>query len=299
MPFDRLLEKNFGALVLLGAATGAFLSALGVVRIAQAAVMPNAALLAAAPVLARPTVNASDRNMSADPILARNPFDSEAGVLGRVANGETKSAPTCNDVEVMIIAQAADPAWSFAALRSGSDSKSQLRRRGDEFSGKTVEFVSWDRVWLSSNGGVCQVAMWSDAAAQSSDANPDADKGASAGIDPTIAKGIHRVSANEYKIDRNVIDRVLANQGELTKIRVVPEQEQGKTVGLRLYGIKGGSLLDAIGIKNGDRIDSVNGLDISTPDAALAAYAQLRTADHLVVKINRKGSATQIDYDIH
>jgi general secretion pathway protein C len=182
MPFDRLLEKNFGALVLLGAATGAFLSALGVVRIAQAAVMPNAALLAAAPVLARPTVNASDRNVSADPILA---------------------------------------------------------------------------------------------------------------------KGIHRVSANEYKIDRNVIDRVLANQGELTKIRVVPEQEQGKTVGLRLYGIKGGSLLDAIGIKNGDRIDSINGLDISTPDTALAAYAQLRTADHLVVKINRKGSATQIDYDIH
>jgi general secretion pathway protein C len=298
MPFDRLLEKNFGALVLAGAGLSAFLSALGVVRIAQAAVLPNAALLAATPVLATPTVNASTRDPSADPILARNPFDSEAGALVRAVDADganATKAPKCDDAKVTIIAQAADPNWSFAAMRTSADSKSQLRRRGDDFGGKRVEFVSWDRVWLSSNGVICQIPLNDDASA----AKPSDVAAEGLALNPAIAKGIHRVSAKKYEIDRSVIDQVFANQSELTKIRVVPEQEQGRTVGVRLYGIKSGSLLDAIGIQNGDRIDSINGLDIATPDTALAAYAQLKTANHLAVKINRKGNPAQIDYDIH
>jgi general secretion pathway protein C len=303
MAFDRILEKNFGALVLLGAAVGAFLSALGVVRIAQAAVVPDAALLAAAPVLARPTVNARGRDVSADPILARNPFDSETGALGQFVLDHDASkptnAPTCSDVKVMIIAQAADPDWSFAAMRTDADAKSALRRRGDDFGGKHVEFVSWDRVWLSSNGSICQAALFENASAKNPDAIQDANKSSSASLDPEIAKGIHRVSAKEFKIDRSVIGKVAANQNELTKIRVVPEQENGKTIGVRLYGIKSGSLLAVLGLQNGDRVDTINGLEISAPDRALAAYAQLLSADHLVVKLNRQGTGTQIDYDIH
>ena len=92
MAFDRILHKNFGVLVLLGAATSAFLSALGVVRIAQAAVIPDAALLAAALVLARPTVSAAGQSVTAAPILARNPFDSETGALTRSAVGVSVAA---------------------------------------------------------------------------------------------------------------------------------------------------------------------------------------------------------------
>lgn len=304
MAFDRIAQKNFGIAILLGTALAAFLSALGIVRIAQAAVLSNADLLAAAPVLAKPIVNAPSRDVSADPILSRNPFDSVTGPLGSdaiaksgvVGGSELASAPTCDDVKVLIIAQASDPDWSFVALSSGAaDSKSQLRRRGDDFGGKHVEFVSWDRVWLSKSGAICQAELFKSAQL----AKPDTSKGPVAAIDPAISKGIKRVSANEFQIDRSVVDKILETQAELMKVRVVPEQEKGRLVGIRLYGIKPGSLLEAVGFENGDRIETVNGLEISNPESALAAYAQLRAADRLVVKINRKGNASEIDYDIH
>jgi general secretion pathway protein C len=307
MAFDRIAQKNFGVVILLGTALAAFLSALGIVRIAQAAVLSNADLLAAAPVLAKPTVNAGanaqGRGVSADPILARNPFDSVTGPLQSDAIGarinadgsDLASAPLCDDVKVLIIAQASDPDWSFVAMSTGAlDAKSQLRRRGDEFSGKRVEFVSWDRVWLSKSGAICQAELFKS----SQIAKPDTNKRPQPIGDSAIAKGIHRVSANEFQIDRSVVDKILETQAELMKVRVVPEQEKGKLVGVRLYGVKPGSLLEAVGFEDGDRLESVNGLDISSPESALTAYAQLRVADRLIVKITRQGNATEIDYDI-
>jgi general secretion pathway protein C len=301
MAFDRIAQKNFGIAILFGTALAAFLSALGIVRIAQAAVLSNADLLAAAPVLAKPKVNADapSRTVSAEPILARNPFDSVTGPLlsdaiGTRANAggsDLASAPLCDDVKLLIIAQASDPDWSFVAMSSGAiDAKSQLRRRGDDFGGKHLEFVSWDRVWLSKSGAICQAELFKS----SQVAKPAAKK-----MSETTLEGIHRLSANEFQIDRSVVDKILETQAELMKVRVVPEQEKGKMVGIRLYGIKVGSLLDAVGFENGDRIESVNGLEISTPESALTAYAQLRAAERLVVKINRKGNASEIDYDIH
>ncbi|MEO7112640.1 MAG: type II secretion system protein GspC [Polyangiaceae bacterium] len=310
MAFDRIAQKNFGIALLCGTALAAFLSALGIVRIAQAAVLSNADLLAAAPVLAKPKVNAAANASarSADPILARNPFDSVTGpflsdAIGTRATGagsDLANAPLCEGVKVLIIAQASDPDWSFVAMSSNaanatSDSKAQLRRRGDDFGGKHLQFVSWDRVWLSSGGVLCQAALFKGSQAVKADTT----KASEPAGDSALTRGIHRVSANEFQIDRSVVDKILETQAELMKVRVVPEQEKGKTVGIRLYGIKSGSLLEAVGFENGDRLETVNGLEISTPDGALAAYAQLRAADRLIVKINRKGSESEIDYDIH
>jgi hypothetical protein len=36
----------------------------------------------------------------------------------------------------------------------------------------------------------------------------------------------------------------------------------------------------------------------SSPEKALEAYARLRTADQLVVQVNRRGSNTNLDYNI-
>jgi general secretion pathway protein C len=52
-------------------------------------------------------------------------------------------------------------------------------------------------------------------------------------------------------------------------------------------------------MENGDRIESINGLELSSPQQALEAYARLHIAERLRVVINRKGTAREIDYDIH
>jgi general secretion pathway protein C len=57
-------------------------------------------------------------------------------------------------------------------------------------------------------------------------------------------------------------------------------------------------LLGTLGMENGDRLESINGFDMASPEKALEAYARLRTASNLNVKVNRRGKPVSIDYNI-
>ena len=70
-------------------------------------------------------------------------------------------APVCDGVQVLIIAASPDPDWSFAALETPDQKgKSFLRRRGGDVGGKTVKFIGWDRVWMTSGSQLCQAQMF-------------------------------------------------------------------------------------------------------------------------------------------
>jgi general secretion pathway protein C len=118
-------------------------------------------------------------------------------------------------------------------------------------------------------------------------------------LDPSIAKGIQKVSANEFNIDRAVVDKILENQADLMRqARIVPEQENGRVVGIRMFGVKSDSLLGTLGMENGDRLQTINGFEMASPEKALEAYARLRTADKLTISLNRRGQNMNIDYNI-
>jgi general secretion pathway protein C len=203
---------------------------------------------------------------------------------------------------VLVIAASADPEWSFAAFSTTADPKSVLRRRGGEVGTKTVKFVGWDRVWLASGPQLCQASMFAPPVAAPAAPAPAAAApvaGGAPSLDPAIAKGIQKVSATEFNVDRGVVDKILENQADLMRqARIVPEQENGKMVGIRLFGVKPDTLLGVLGMENGDRLQTINGFDMTSPEKALEAYARLRTADQLVVQVNRKGSNMNLDYNI-
>jgi membrane-associated protease RseP (regulator of RpoE activity) len=111
--------------------------------------------------------------------------------------------------------------------------------------------------------------------------------------------GILKLSDTAFLVDRQVIDEALETQASVMRAaRIVPDVEDGRVAGIRLFGVHPDSLLGLLGFENGDRLDSVNGFDLSTPARALEAYARLRSADHLSVVLNRRGSKVRIRYDI-
>ena len=206
---------------------------------------------------------------------------------------------------VLVIAASADPDWSFAALETAKDKgKSMLRRRGTDVEGKTIKFIGWDRVWMANGNQLCQSRMFKPPAAASGApaAAPmpaPAASGGPGGVADDIKKGIQKVGPNEYNVDRGVVDKILENQAELMRqARIVPEQENGKVVGIRLFGVRPDTLLGTLGLENGDRLQTINGFDMTSPEKALEAYARLRTADHLTITVNRKGQDTNMDYNI-
>ncbi|XYH98072.1 type II secretion system protein GspC [Sorangium sp. So ce1128] len=262
----------------------------------------------------------TDHATSAGAILSRNPFDSVTGPLDgkpvelpsvqqEMNNKDPYADPSCDGARVLLITQADDPAWSFAAM-AGSDGKAILRRQGDEISGQTVYYVGWDRVWLTSGSSRCQAIVGGQNAGARASAAPTPAPAAPATtsktparggkkVPPEIASKIQRVSETEFNVERSAVDQILENQGELMRsARIVPEKEGDKVVGIRMFGIRPDSLLGTLGLENGDRLSSINGFEMSDPQKALEAYARLRTADRLTVSINRKGKPMNIDFNI-
>jgi len=320
MKIDLILRRYFWAVVCFLFSIFAFLHAQALTQIVGFSRLGlDESLFSSAPPPARAAASgAMARSVSADAILSRNPFDHVAGPLNKIVTPEEVTAaapdmsdpfhaPPCEGMKVLVIAASTDPEWSFAALvtGTGADSKSVLRRRGGDVAGKTVQFISWDRVWLASGSSLCQLEMFKPptpnapvAAAPAPVQTPPPKEGAGA-MDPDIAKGVRRVSATEFDVDRGVVDKILENQAELMRqARIVPEQENGKMVGIRLFGVRPDTLLGVLGMENGDRLQTINGFDMTSPEKALEAYARLRTADQLVVQVNRRGSNMNIDYNI-
>ncbi len=321
MAVDQILKKNFWAVLAALVAVVAFLNANGIMQLVGASLAPDEKQLSMASPLSRAmspaaASSAPFHGTSAQAIIDRNPFDSVTGPLHEkpieVAEAgpeqgpdltDPMNAPPCDGVKVLVIAASSDPEWSFAALQSGNDPKSVLRRRGGEVGTKTVQYVGWDRVWLTTGAQLCQASMFAPAptasAAPAPTPTPAPTATGAGSLDPAIAKGIQKVSATEFNIDRGVVDKILENQADLMRqARIVPEQENGKVVGIRMFGVRPETLLGVLGMENGDRLQTINGFDMTSPEKALEAYARLRTSDHLTVQVNRKGANTNLDYNI-
>ena len=165
-----------------------------------------------------------------------------------------------------------------------------------------MKFIGADRVWLSNDTVLCQLRMFQRPAPPGAPSvKPAAGKtpSGSDALTNEIAKGIQRVSATEFKIERGAVDRILENAVTLmSQVRLLPDKDGDRSVGIRLFNVKSDSLLGILGMENGDRLQTINGLDITDPEKALEALGRLRLADHLTVSVNRKGLNTNLDYAI-
>jgi general secretion pathway protein C len=324
--FDALLKKYFAVVVLGLVALMAYFQASGATTLLGASLGADEQVLVQAP--KRPIdlgalESPGRQSKSAEPILSRNPFDSVTGPLNaqeldgselpsanRVDASNPLSAPACDGVRVSIITESPDPTWSIAALQGPGEPGPTIRRVGDKIGANEVAYIGFNpveaspSVWLTNSGNLCQSLLFraqpaaQPAAAPATPAAPAA-KGGPGKVPSDIASKIQKVSETEFNVDRSVVDKILENQAELMRsARIVPEQKDGKVVGIRLFGIRPDTLLGTLGFQNGDRLETINGFNMSSPEKALEAYARLRTAPNLNVKVNRRGKPMSIDFRI-
>ena len=100
-------------------------------------------------------------------------------------------------------------------------------------------------------------------------------------------------------VSKKDFDVVLDNPASMAKwARVVPSQKDGRTVGFKFYGIRPGSVLRAAGVNNGDMLTAVNGKSMTSIDAALSVYTDLREAESLRLDFVRRGKAWTLELSI-
>jgi len=319
MNFDRFLERYFALVVCGLVALVAFFQASGMSAMLGSTIAGSPVTMTARSGTAG-VVGAVP--ISARPILERNPFDSVTGPL--VAGGEMVALgrdgaagpadpisdpyadPKCEFGQVLLIA-ADGSDWSFASI-VGSEGKSILRRVGDEVDGHTVRHLAWDRVWLAQAGGRCQLIM-GEPAKSSRKKKPSSTakrkrkrktRGSAASLPAEMAAKITKISDTEFKVERSVVDEILEEQARWFKtVRMRPVQgASGEVSGMRVSRVLNGTLLDSLGVKNGDELQAINGFSLGNPQKALEAYGQLQRADALRLKVNRGGAPVTIEINI-
>ncbi len=111
--------------------------------------------------------------------------------------------------------------------------------------------------------------------------------------------GISEIEPGVFRIERKTLDQVLADPSTMARgARIVPSIKNGKPHGFKLYAIRPSSIYAALGLHNGDTILAANGFVLDTPDKALEAYTQLRSAKTIVVELERRGKPMKLEYRI-
>ena len=262
-------------------------------------------------------------------ILRRNIFDSESGAQ----DGERVRQPTPEEIAAAAVVEAPPvdpnappppcdgairlvgafyspqrPERSFAAITNVAG-KVLLYRLGMALESRTVDAIGPSTVYMLQGATRCSLTMFappggvmpvSPVAAVAAVEPPAATGEPSGGIPAAdLDAGITKVSDTEYRIQRGLVNRILENQADLMRTaRVVPHEEGGRVVGVKMYGIRRNSLLGRLGMQNGDVLRTINGFDMTSPDKALEAYARLRESDHLTLSVVHRGQPTNVNFNI-
>lgn len=172
---------------------------------------------------------------------------------------------------------------------------SSLERRVTEteldaraFEGRVDDHVSRIEATLSTNDRLAQSAfqhLREELATERGAREPDA-----RGFD------VVEISPTEFLVARAVL---LEDQGGLVgAARLLPSERDGVMIGVRVFGVRPGTLPARLGVRNGDTLVSINGVSFAgSPDVErLLAIARDSTAAELVIL--RRGEIVRLRYTV-
>ena len=169
-----------------------------------------------------------------------------------------------------------------------------------------VLFIGREHVWIASpststTDAVCQAELGPAPVVPAVMRGPATPSVVPKGVDPfaALASKIEQRGPRDLVVDRSVFDTVLANQGALAaSARVEADTVDGQMRGVKLAFVRPGSIVEKLGLQSGDVLRSINGIDFTSPENILAAYARLATAPRLALTVARGGTTMEIDYEI-
>lgn len=113
------------------------------------------------------------------------------------------------------------------------------------------------------------------------------------------ASPAQRISEKQYLLDQRKVQRALNNPEQiLSDARLYPNIKNGKQQGFIMQEVKSGGLYENIGLRNGDTLLRINGLELSNPEAAIQAMSALKGMNTVNLDIIRNNSKMTINYQI-
>jgi hypothetical protein len=141
-----------------------------------------------------------------------------------------------------------------------------------------IGFVSVDLVDALGRRGTITLLPAATATTTNSGGRSDAGAAtpapAAAAADPWHGR-IDKLDATTFAVERGLVRELVSGSMQTGGARIIPLAKDGKLDGLRLVGVRGGSLASAVGLATGDVLQAINNTRIESANTLLDLYAQL------------------------
>jgi general secretion pathway protein C len=227
----------------------------------------------------------------------------------------TKTGPTLKLVGTVV----GSAEHTYAVIEDLSTKKQELYRLGDLIREAKILEITRQRVLLESRGrreellSFQQLESASPAAAPSPagetsprqsilqrpgaqllegkprvDAQDDADE-----------DDVEQIGDNTWRVNREELSDQLENLGQkLSETRLTPHFTGGQPDGFMISNIPKNSLLERIGLRNGDVLKGMNGQKFSSPDELLRMYDQFQSEPQLRLELERGKRSETLTYEV-
>lgn len=237
-----------------------------------------------------------------DVILQRNVFDPTRRGSGSLSEAsvprpESRSAPEPVEApkNISLLGTVAGGGDPLAMLRI--DGEIEIVRIGDQpAGGMTVEYIGRLVVHLRHDDGSLSELNLQEGVATQAQTSTNVKRRQAPGQE---RYKVQAVGENRWSIPSSEAERARSNLGELLKsAHLVPNVKNGSTEGFMVRMIRPNSLLAQLGLRVGDVVMEVNGIELSSPEKALQIFTQLRDARNISLGLVRNGEQLSFDYAV-
>lgn len=233
-------------------------------------------------------------------ILVRNIFDAAfIDSYSPKKPGGDSDVEVLTDLRVTLLGTVvADPAdYSSALIATEGGERPYGYGIGDRIEDAEIVRIEPKLVHLRRGNGKIEILEMSDETEkpkQRTTTTAAADKPASAG------NGIEQVSENSFVVDRSVLEQHLQDLEGLSRLgrALLHRGADGEFDGYRLSAIRRGTVVEQLGIKNGDIIHAVNGQPLTSVQGAMSAYQNLMNESSFSFEITRRGQRITMEYQV-
>lgn len=218
--------------------------------------------------------------------------------------GTAQVTPTTSSLKLWGTAKNG-PGPAFAILeKSGSDGQ-ELYSEGETIRpGTTLLKVDWDRIVIERNGQQETLSLPTEFSTSQSQPSPQVIRGRAPDSGAQVSQETFQQETFQqetFQIDRREVEEAMSDLNSLFKqARAVPyTTQEGVPQGFRLFSIKADSLIDRLGVKNGDIIQRVNGVEMSDPSTAFSLLQDLQGLSQVQVDVMRNHQPITLSYEIH
>lgn len=190
------------------------------------------------------------------------------------------------------------PKDSYAVINIPEERQHKLFHLGDQVGAATIVKIERNRIVIDNNGRleVLEVDFEKKVKGRR---NPKRSLKRGTTRQSKAAKGVKKISANKFILDREEVENLSGDVTQfMTQVRIVPNRVDGKPSGYKLFNIKKGSIIESVGLRNGDVIKSINGMSINKPEEAFMAYQQVKDGGAFNIELQRRGRTQTLQYEV-